>query len=131
MEISWLAVVAAGVSSLVLGGIWYSPMLFANKWMALAGLSEEQLKSGSMPLTFGGAFLLSLIAALVFSMFLGPKPGLSFALGAGFSAGLCWVTAGLGINYLFERKPLGLFLINGGYFTLQFTLIGLILSLLG
>jgi len=33
MEISWLAVVAAGVSSLVLGGVWYSPMLFANQWM--------------------------------------------------------------------------------------------------
>ena len=131
MEISWLAVIAAGASSLVLGGIWYSPILFAGQWMKLAGLSEEQLKTGSMPLIYGGAFLLSVIAAFVFSMFLGPKPALMFALGAGFSAGLCWVAAGLGINYLFERKPLGLFLINGGYFTLQFTLIGLILSLLG
>lgn len=131
MEISWLAVIAAGASSLALGGIWYSPILFANKWMALAGLNEERLKSGSIPLIFGGAFLLSVIAAFVFSMFLGPKPALMFALGTGFSAGLCWVAAGLGINYLFERKPLGLFLINGGYFTLQFTLIGLILSLLG
>ena len=131
MEISWLAVVVAGASSLVLGGLWYSPMLFANRWMALAGLNEDQLKSGSMPMIFGGAFFLSLIAAFVFSMFLGPKPALIFGLGAGFSAGLCWVAAGLGINYLFERKPLGLFLINGGYFTLQFTLIGAILSLLG
>lgn len=131
MEISWLAVIAAGASSLVLGAIWYSPMLFANRWMALAGLSEDQLKSGSMPMIFGGAFLLSLIAAFVFSMFLGPKPALMFGLGAGFSAGLCWVAAGLGISYLFERRPLGLFLINGGYFTLQFTLIGAILSLLG
>lgn len=131
MDISWLAVIVAGASSLVLGGIWYSPMLFANRWMAAAGLNEEQLKSGSMPMIFGGAFLLSLIAAFVFSMFLGPKPALNFALGAGFSAGLCWVAAGMGISYLFERRPLGLFLINGGYFTLQFTLIGAILSLLG
>ena len=131
MEIPYVAVLVAGISSLVLGGIWYSPLLFANRWMTLAGLSEEQLKAGSMPLIFGGAFLLSLMAAFVFSMFLGPKPALMFALGAGFSAGLCWVAAGLGINYLFERKPMGLFLINGGYFTIQFTLIGLILSLLG
>lgn len=131
MEISWLAVIAAGASSLALGGLWYSPMLFANRWMTLAGLDEEKLKSGSMPMIFGGAFILSLIAAFVFSMFLGPKPALMFGLGAGFSAGLCWVAAGLGISYLFERRPLGLFLINGGYFTLQFTLIGAILSLLG
>ena len=115
----------------MLGAVWYSPILFANRWMAAAGLNEEQLKSGSMPMIFGGAFLLSLIAALVFSMFLGPKPALGFAVGAGLSAGLCWVAAGLGISYLFERRPLGLFLINGGYFTLQFTLFGAILSLLG
>ncbi|MSQ87430.1 MAG: DUF1761 domain-containing protein [Alphaproteobacteria bacterium] len=105
--------------------------MFGKKWMALAGLTEEQAKSGSIPMIFGGAFALSVIAAAVFSMFLGPKPELGFALGAGSSAGLCWVATGLGINYLFERKPLGLFLINGGYFTVQFTLIGLILSVLG
>ena len=131
MEISYVAVLAAGISSMVLGGIWYSPLLFANRWMQLAGLNKDQLKTGSMPIIYGGAFLLSLLAALVFSMFLGPKPELMFALGAGASAGLCWVAAGLGINYLFERKPMGLFLINGGYFTVQFTLFGLILSLLG
>jgi hypothetical protein len=32
------------------------------------------------------------------------------------------------MNYLFERKPLKLFLINGGYHTLQFTVIGAILG---
>ena len=73
--------------------------------------------------------MLSLIAAFVFAMFLGPAPALSFALAAGSSAGLCWVAASLGINYLFERKPFKLFLINGGYFTLQFTLYGLVLGL--
>ena len=46
----------------------------------------------------------------------------------GFTAGLCWVSACFAINYLFERKQLSLFLINGGYHTLQFTLIGLILG---
>ena len=78
---------------------------------------------------FGGALVLSLIAAFVFAMFLGPKPGLGFALGAGFSAGLCWVAASFGINYLFEHRSLKLFLINGGYHTLQFTVIGLVLGL--
>jgi hypothetical protein len=38
------------------------------------------------------------------------------------------VSASFGINYLFERKSLTLFLINGGYHALQFTLIGLILG---
>ena len=127
--INLLAVLAAAASAFALGGLWYSPALFANAWLRAAGLGEAQAKSGNPALIFGGAFALSLIAAFVFAMFLGPAPALGFALGAGSSAGLCWVAASLGINYLFERKPLKLFLINGGYHALQFTLYGLVLGL--
>ena len=62
-------------------------------------------------------------------MFLGAAPALAFALGAGVAAGLCWVATSFGINYLFERKSLRLFLINGGYHIAQFTLYGLVLGL--
>jgi hypothetical protein len=127
--INLLAVLAAAASAFVLGGLWYSPALFAKAWMREAGLSEAQARSGNPAFIFGGAFVLSLIAAFVFALFLGPAPALGFALGAGSSAGLCWVAASLGINYLFERKSLKLFLINGGFFTLQFTLYGLVLGL--
>lgn len=131
MEINLVAVGVAGLSAFLLGGLWYSPLLFAKSWMRSTGQSEEKLRSGSPAVIFGGAFLLSLIAAFVFAMFLGPAPGLQFAVGAGFAAGLGWVAASLGILYLFERRPLGLWLINGGYVTLQFTLYGLILGLMG
>jgi hypothetical protein len=131
MQVDYLAIFLAALSAFVLGGLWYSPMLFAKPWMRLSGQSEETLKSGSPAMIFGGAFLLSLIAAFVFAMFLGPAPGLQFATSAGFAAGLGWVAASLGILYLFERRPLGLWLINGGYVTLQFTLYGLILGLMG
>ena len=72
--------------------------------------------------------MLSVIAAAFFAMFLGRNFGLGPATAAGFSAGLCWVAASFGINYLFERRPLKLWLINGGYHTLQFTFFGLILG---
>jgi len=127
-SVNLIAVLLCAVSSLVLGGIWYSPMLFAKPWQRAAGLSDEQAKSGNMALIFGGAFVLSLIAAYVFAMFLGRNFGLGPAIGAGASAGLCWVGAAYGISYLFERRPLRLWLINGGYHTLQFTLFGLILG---
>jgi len=55
---------------------------------------------------------------------------LAGAVGAGFSAGLCWVGASYGINYLFERRPFSLWAINAGYHTLQFTLFGLILGII-
>ena len=128
-EFNLWAVIAAVVSSFVLGGLWYSPLLFGRAWQRATGLSDSQLQGGNMALIFGLSLLLSLIASFVFAMFLGPRPPLALGLGAGFSAGLCWVSASFGINYLFERKSLKLFLINAGYHTLQFTLIGLILAL--
>jgi len=128
-EINYLAVVAAAVSSFLLGGLWYSPALFGRVWQREAGVTDQQLATGNPLKIFGGSLVLALIASFVFAMFLGPKPALAFGFGAGLSAGLCWVAASFGINYLFERRSLKLFLINGGYHTIQFTLIGVVLGL--
>lgn len=127
-EVNWLAVALCAASSLFLGGVWYSPMLFAKAWQQGAGLSDDELKSGNMAKIFGLTFVLSFIAAAVFAMFLGPNFGVGPATAAGFSAGLCWVAASYGINYLFEHRPLKLWLVNGGYHTLQFTLFGAIIG---
>src|SRR3954453_17592625 len=114
-QVNLIAVLLCGVASLVLGGLWDSPALFAKAWQRGAGLNDEQAKSGNMAMIFGLTFVLSLIAAYVFGMFLGDKMPLAGAVGAGFAAGLCWVAASFGISYLFERRPLSLWLINGGY----------------
>jgi hypothetical protein len=79
---------------------------------------------------FGLAFVLSVIAATVFAIFLGTEMTIGAATAAGFSAGLCWVAASFAINYLFERRSLELWLINGGYHTLQFTAFGMILGVM-
>jgi hypothetical protein len=128
-QINIWAVLAAGLSSMILGGLWYSPLLFGKAWSAASGVSDERAKSANMGKVMGTAFVLAVIGAAVFAAFLGPRPGLMFATAAGLSAGLCWVAGSFGINYLFEQRPLRLFLINGGYHTLQYTLIGLVLGL--
>lgn len=128
MDINWLAVIAAALSSFLIGGLWYSPLLFGKSWQKLAGVSDESFKGSNPAIIFGGAFVLSLVASAMFAVFLGKMEPV-MATAYGFSAGLCWVATSFGTNYLFERKPLGLFLINGGYHTVQFTLIGLILGL--
>ena len=128
-EVNYLAIVAAAIVSFVIGGLWYSPALFGKAWQREVGLSDEQLARGNMVRIFGIALVLSLIAAFVFALFLGPRPSMPLGLGAGFSAGLCWVASSFGINYLFARRSLKLFLIDGGYHTLQFTLIGVVLAL--
>ena len=128
-EVNWLAVVAAALSSFVIGGLWYSPAMFLKAWQRGAGLTDDQLKKGHPGKIFGGAFVLSLIASYTFAMFLGPDLPVGETTMYGFIAGLCWVASSFGINYLFEHKSLTLFLVNGGYHTVQFTVIGLVLGL--
>ena len=128
--VDWIASFVAATSAFVLGGLWYSPALFARPWQADTGLSDEQLAAASKAKTFGLSFVFCLVAAITFSMFLGPDPALAFGVGAGAAAGICWVAASFGVNYQFELKPIRLLLINGGYHALQFTLYGLIFGLL-
>ena len=127
--VSPFAVLVAAASSFVLGGLWYSPVLFGKAWMRETGLSEEKLGEASPAKVFGPAFVLAVVASAVFGLFLGPDPALPFALGAGASAGLCWVGASFGINDLFERRSLKLWAINAGYHTVAFTLFGLVFGL--
>ncbi|MBT8078106.1 MAG: DUF1761 domain-containing protein [Gammaproteobacteria bacterium] len=129
-DVNWLAVSVAAIATFVIGGLWYSPLLFYKKWAALVGMTPEKQGKGHPALTYGVSFILSFAAAFVFSLFLGANPEPGFAVGAGISAGLFWVAGSFGINYLFEQKPLSLFLINGGYHTLQFTAYGLVFGLM-
>ena len=129
-DINWFAVLLCGASSMILGGLWYSPLLFGHVWQRGAGISDSDLAGGNPALIYGLAFLLSLIAAAIFATFLGREMGLGPSVAAGASAGLFWVAASFGINYLFERRTIAHWLVNGGYHTLQFTLFGLILGLL-
>ena len=128
--VDWIASFVAATSAFVLGGLWYSPALFAKPWQADTGLSDEQLAAANKARTFGLSFVFCLVAAITFSMFLGPDPAVAFGIGAGAAAGICWVAASFGVNYQFELKPTRLLLINGGYHALQFTLYGLIFGLL-
>lgn len=130
-EVNYLAVFLAALSGFVIGGLWYSPLLFAKVWASEVGLTEAQLNSVNPAKTYGLAFVLCFLASYIFAFFLGPDAGLNNGLIYGFSAGLFWVAGSFGVNYLFEQKSLKLWLINGGYHTIQFTLIGLILGLMG
>lgn len=58
---NYLAVLAAAVSAFVLGGLWYSPVLFHKAWLAASGLTPEQAAAGNPAMIFGLSFLLALV----------------------------------------------------------------------
>jgi hypothetical protein len=119
-----------GVATLLIGGLWYSQLLFGRAWQRETGLSDDTLKSGSVGLRFGLTFVLGVVAAAVFALFIGSAMTMSQATAAGAAAGLAWVAASFGINYLFEHRSLKLWLINGGYHTVQFIAFGAIIGAL-
>jgi hypothetical protein len=126
-DLNHWAILLAALSSFLLGGVWYGP-LFKDRWCAAAGVDPDS-KPRHPARVFGGAFVLSLVAATFYAWFLGPHPDPAFAIGMGALIGVCWVSTSFGINYLFAARPLVLWAIDGGYHVLQFVLYGVILSL--
>ena len=122
------AILVAAISAFVLGGIWYSPLLFAGAWKRANGFGSENTPTAT-PKVFILSFVLSLVMSANLAMFLNdPKTTLAWGATAGFLAGFGWVAMGMGIVALFERRPLSYVLINGGYLTLALVLMGVILG---
>ena len=126
-QIGWLPALACALSAFVLGGLWYGP-LFRRAWCREAGVQPDG--AGKHPRhTFATAFVAAFVAAVAFDWLLGPAPGLRAAIIDGFLVGLALVAMSFAINYTFAQRSLKLWLIDGGYHTLQFTLYGLIIGL--
>src|SRR5512145_1715860 len=120
------AVLAAALANFVIGGMWYSPALFGKAWMRANGFTEDDLKKGSPAVIFGVSFVFCLVMAGNLAAFLAdPGTTIGFAVAAGIAAGLGWAALGLGVIALFERRSFSYILLNGGYLTVSFAVMGL------
>ncbi|MEP6846236.1 MAG: DUF1761 domain-containing protein [Panacibacter sp.] len=127
--INWWAVLVAGISSFVLGGVWYSPALFGNAWMKDNNLSMEEIKKGNFGKIYGIAFILSLVMSANLAMFLNDaKTDVAWGTIAGFLAGI-WVLCAVATHGSFEHRPGRLIFINGGYSVVALMLMGAIIGL--
>ena len=128
MDINFRAVIAAATSSFVLGGIWYSPLLFLKPWTAAMGRSEDQSQAHSAK-TFALAFAFAMLSAILFAGLLGPAPEFLDAVRTGLLVGFGFVAASFGINYQFADRPLSAWFVDGGFHSAQFVLYGVVLGL--
>ncbi|HSS20679.1 MAG TPA: DUF1761 domain-containing protein [Pyrinomonadaceae bacterium] len=128
-KINYLAVLLAAISSFVLGGLWYSPLLFGKAWMRANNLTDADLQSFSKARMFGWSFVFSLVMALNLAMFLaGPNTNASWGMAAGALTGLGWIAMAIGIIGVFENRSWAYIVINGAYMTVALTLMGLIIG---
>jgi hypothetical protein len=130
--INLLIVFAATVAGNLLGGLWYSPLVFGKPWarannMKLGGYSSD----ANIPGVFISSFILQLIAASMIAALLGPNStGLEGAQ-LGTLIAFSFVFTAMGMTNLFERRPIHLIMINSTYHFVSFGLIGFIIGTWG
>jgi Protein of unknown function (DUF1761) len=125
--INWLAVLVGGLAYFALGSVWYSPVLFSKKWIKHAGINinNPNAKKG-MGVMFGGSFVLMVLTALGISILANRMEVTACWLSGlklGSITGLLIGSTAISVSYLYEKRPIGLHLINGGY-----TLLGNIIA---
>ncbi len=134
-NVNLLSVLAAGIATMILGFVWYSPALFAKPWMREMGydlndkakLKEMQKSAGA---TYGIAFLAGLVSAFMLGKILSITPidtalyGMKLGLGVwlGFVATVQLTGA------LFMKSSMKLLAINTGYQLVCYLVMGAILA---
>jgi hypothetical protein len=132
-QVNYLAVLVAGIAIFMLGGLWYSPLLFAKRWIVLIGKSEEDLKAGggkAMPLLYLGALICGMLVSWTLAVILNHFTDMS-ALRGVLVGVLCWIGfagATSFANYIFSQKPKELWAIDSGYNLVSFIIAGAILG---
>jgi len=130
-DLNLLAVLVAALVSFMLGGLWYSPMLFGKVWIKEAGHDETQ--QGHPGKVFGFAFLFSLVAAWavarVTTDWFGADFSLHQALHVALMGSVGFVATCFGVNYQFAQNSFKLLLIDAGYHIGQFALFAVVLGL--
>ena len=117
-NIHWLGALLGGLAYFALGALWYSKILFAPKWIEYCKIdvNNPDMKKG-----VAGIFVSSLVLMMITSIciaILAHKLETNGALNGaklGLLTGLGFGTTAISISYLYEKRPFGLYLINGGY----------------
>jgi len=134
MKIKYPAVIVATLVHFLLGGLWYSPLLFGNKFLQLINWSPEQLRqieSQSHVKELVIAFVMSFILVYILAHFVQYTKATN-AIGGIQTAFWLWlgfiVTTHVPM-VLFERRSFGLFLINVAYQFVGCAIAGAILAM--
>ncbi len=137
IDVSWFGILIAGIASMIIGALWYSPLLFGKAWMRASGFSDKDLEKANAK-GMRKSYLVMFVGALITAYILGMLiylTGLkgSFIEGAKLGA-LVWLgfvaVVQIG-NVLWDGKSMNYFYINAGYWLVNLVAMGGILGKFG
>lgn len=126
---NYLAILAAAVAAMMVGGIWYMPQVMGAAWMTENGLKQEDLTDPKPAML--KSFIAMLILAFGLSLVIKMSGTLGWQDGAVLSLMLGVLIHGAGglPNYAFERRSMRLYGIHMGSTLIGMTLMGAILGI--
>lgn len=132
---NYIAILVAGIISMVIGAFWYSPKVFGTSWAKLAGLTEESMqkaKEKGMGKLYLTNFITVLVTASVFSYFI-KMLSITDLSGSTKAAFLIWLgfgaAKGVG-SIIWEQRPIKLFFINTLHDLISLVVMGGVLTLM-
>lgn len=136
VEVSWLGVILAMVSSMVVGSIWYAKPVFGTKWQKLVGLTDKKMQSGAMQaigvtvvVSFVTAFVLAHVTYLAYGFY--DVSYMSAALSTAFWAWLGFTAARMITHDAFEQRNPKLTMMNIAHELVTLVVMALVLGIVG
>lgn len=136
IDVNYLAVLLAGVASMVLGFLWYSPLLLGNPWMEERGLTKASMEKAQkeMGKYYGMSFVVSLVTAYMLAHVMGLSeyfynyPAIQTGLTTALSMWAGFVMPVQLTATIFGDKNWKLFGIDTGYQLASLMVMGLVLA---
>src|SRR6202041_2408016 len=135
MGVNVWAVLVSALATMVVGFVWYSPLLFARRWTILMGYDpDDKAKLAEMQKSAGPSYMLSLVASVLSAAVLGKIIAIAtihtplYGIKMGLAVWLGFVTTVQLTNALFMRQPAKLYAINTGYQLVCYVVMGAIMA---
>ena len=125
------AILVCIIINMVLGALWYSPLLFGNIWLKLVNKKAEDISKEESKKAMSFAFIPAVINSVLLALILGFINAQNLLdaiiIGSILSAGFVGMSS---VNLiLFEDRKPGLALLNTGYAFAGFVVSAIILTL--
>lgn len=131
-HVNLVAVLVCSIITFVLGALWYSPLLFAKKWLGLIGKTSEELKQGANAMTYVMTFILGFMTnfSLAFVIILS---NVTIFYDGALVGATCWIGFAGATSYnnqvVVVQRRAALWSIDAGCNLISFMISGAILTL--
>lgn len=128
-SIAWWPALAAAVSTMIMGALWYAPFLFGGAWLSAANLTAERIAAQGAR-GYVVAALAGLLAGVVLAAIYAGVGVAGLADGArtGLVLGVGVALPFIASIHVMETRPLSLIAIDGGYAVVTLGVMGAILG---